>query len=120
MILPTNAMTNWIESAVAAHRELEALLDILETAICSGEFIAEFRAAERALRAHYGKEDVHWRFLAAAKMVQQHEEVLELANGVEEALGAGHSQDGMAIVKRFIALASHNLIEEERDWFPLV
>ena len=53
-------------------------------------------------------------------MTRQHDEVLELARAVEEALAAGHQHDAAATVKRFIALASHNLIEEERDWFPLL
>lgn len=112
-------MANWTETSLASHRRLESLLDMLDRAIQQGEeFATQFRAAHDALRLHYLQEGVHWKRLAAPKITHQHEEVLELATAVEEALVDGQTRDALSIVKRFTALASHNLIEEERDWFP--
>ena len=113
-------MRNWVKSAIDEHRHLEVLLDRLENAIKDGNCEAEFSAARSALAAHYRQEDSHWKSAGVHKPASQHAEVLELADGVEEALAMGHSRDALATVRRFLALASHNLIEEERDWFPLL
>ena len=63
----------------------------------------------------------NWNRIAAdTRSIQQHDEVLELGAAVEEALielaktvTPGNRET------TFTALASHNIIEEERDWFPL-
>jgi len=96
------------------------MLDCLEKAVKCKDFGSEFRSARDALRAHYQGEDVHWNRSAAEKPIRQHAEVLELGDAVEEALSTGHARDALAVVKRFHALASHNIVEEERDWFPHV
>ena len=113
-------MNDWIDHSLAAHRRLDVLLDDLEKAIKCKDFGLEFGAARDALRAHYEDEDVHWNRAAAQKPIGQHAEVLELGDAVDEALATGHAQDALAIVNRFLALASHNITEEERDWFPVV
>ncbi len=84
-----------------------------------------FRQAHSALRRHYPAEKGFLEKLAlhhpglAAKMAAQHAEVLELALGAEEAVAAGQSSDMLSLARRFQALAQHNIIEEERDVFPL-
>lgn len=112
-------MNSWIEDSLLAHRRVEALLDSLESAIATRQFAAAFRRAFEALAAHYAMEDAHLRIVGGSKLLRQHEEVLEFGAAVDDALARAHTSDALAMVKRFIALASHNLIEEERDWFPL-
>ena len=84
-----------------------------------GTYTDEFRLALLALEKHYAVENKHLEDVGASKLVAQHQDVLELGEAVEEALAAGQAGDALATVQRFAALASHNLIEEERDWFPL-
>jgi hypothetical protein len=108
------------------HRVLEGRLDALSTAIGSGEGIAEslVLAAELA-RRHYWREQPFLDCLAlyepalADKLHAQHEEVSEISARFEEALAAGHTRDMAALARRFHAIAQHNIIEEERDVFPL-
>ena len=77
----------------------------------------EVDLAQHGRAAVADREAPHLQRMGAHKLLAQHHDVLELAVGAVEALGAGQHQDAVAIAKRFIALASHNLIEEERDWF---
>jgi len=53
-------------------------------------------------------------------MLEQHAEVLEIGLQVEDSFGIGQTSDAMALIRRFLALAQHNIIEEERDVFPLL
>ena len=53
------------------------------------------------------------------KMQRQHEEVLELASADDDAASRGQMEDALRLVRRFHALAQHNIIEEERDVFPV-
>lgn len=68
------------------------------------------------LEEHFALEAELWNRLAAyqpqlaAKMLAQHAEVLELSR---------HGGD-VPLVRRFQALAQHNIIEEERDVYPVV
>ena len=55
----------------------------------------------------------------AAKIAAQHEEALEIAAQCEESMAAGQDSDVRALARRFLAIAQHNIIEEERDVFPL-
>ena len=55
----------------------------------------------------------------AQKMKAQHEEALEMAARFEESLIEGHTRDALALARRFHAIAQHNIIEEERDVFPV-
>jgi hemerythrin-like domain-containing protein len=75
--------------------------------------------------AHYRKEE---RFLKrfsrhepglAAKIAAQHAEAMEIAARLEEAIAAGQRSDVLSLARRFHAVAQHNVIEEERDVFPL-
>jgi hypothetical protein len=42
-----------------------------------------------------------------------------MAAGLEEAVAAGQAGDTLLLARRFHAIAQHNIIEEERDVFPL-
>ncbi|MBS1857826.1 MAG: hypothetical protein JST11_20825 [Acidobacteria bacterium] len=55
----------------------------------------------------------------AEKLRAQHDEALEIAGRLEESQAAGHSRDVDYLLRRFLAIAQHNMIEEERDVFPL-
>jgi hypothetical protein len=111
----------------ADHARLELRLDELLAAIRPGaeDLAAIFRAAAEAAGAHYRKEEEFLDRLAraapsvAGKMKAQHAEAREIAAGFEEALAAGHAADALALARRFHAIAQHNIIEEERDVFPL-
>ena len=100
----------------AEHRRIEELLDRMPGA---------FAAARAALAAHYAGErpflDLirpHWPALAA-KLEDQHDEVEEIGAALERSLTHGHERDIQYLGLRFCALARHNIIEEERDVFPL-
>jgi hypothetical protein len=108
------------------HRAVEERLDTLLTAIDFGVGIGEsLRAASQWARAHYRREMPFLDRLAlyepavARKLTAQHEEVLELSARFEEALAAGQERDMLALARRYHAIAQHNIIEEERDVFPL-
>jgi len=49
----------------------------------------------------------------------QHEEASEISARLEESLAAGEATDVAYLARRFLAIARHNMIEEERDVFPL-
>ena len=108
------------------HRVLESRLDALSTAIRSGDGIAESLARASGLaHRHYRREQPFLDRLAmyepalAGKLGAQHEEASEMASRFEEALAAGQTRDMLALARRFHAIAQHNIIEEERDVFPL-
>jgi cell division septum initiation protein DivIVA len=115
-----------IAQLVEEHRALEERLDALEAAIASGAAIPEnlMPAAELA-REHYSCERPFLDCLAAyqpnvaAKLIAQHEEACEIAARFEEAHIAGQTRDMLSLARRFHAIAQHNIIEEERDVFPL-
>jgi hypothetical protein len=106
---------------------MEERLDRLISQInCGGDFLESFRAAYRLAAAHYSAEEsliseiARMQPAVAQKLRAQHAEALEMAAGVEEAVSAGQTADALRLVKRFHAIAQHNIIEEERDVFPLL
>ncbi|MBZ5725143.1 MAG: hypothetical protein LAP87_09120 [Acidobacteriia bacterium] len=108
------------------HRALERDLDELLAAIRSGGAVAEsLRQARGGIQKHYRAEEIFLEKLGmydprlATKISAQHAEVLEIAAGAEEAISAGQASDMVSLARRFQALAQHNIIEEERDVFPL-
>ena len=108
------------------HRVLDSRLDALSTAIAHGDGIAESLAlASELAHRHYRREQPFLDRLAmyepalAGKLRAQHEEASEMASRFGEALAAGQTRDTLALARRFHAMAQHNIIEEERDVFPL-
>jgi hypothetical protein len=106
------------ERLIAEHRRIEAELERLTASMEAGLVdLGAFRQAYVLCRDHYAHEQ---EFLegaypeAARKLGAQHAEVLEIAGHVE-----GSTSDTVYLVRRFVALAQHNIIEEERDFFPL-
>jgi hypothetical protein len=106
----------------AEHRRIERLLDEL-----AQNFTPEsFHAARDAALEHYGSESGV--FAAAgpgfaaftAKLEAQHAEVAEIAQELDRSLASGDARDVNSLCRRFRALAQHNIIEEERDLFPLL
>lgn len=108
------------------HRALEELLDALAAAIGGGAGIAESVAlASEMTRQHYRRELAFLDSLSrheptlAAKLSAQHDEASEVADRFEEARADGQTRDMLALARRFLAIAQHNIIEEERDVFPV-
>jgi hypothetical protein len=103
-------------------RHLDDLLSAIET---NAGFLESFRKAHSLAAEHYRAEEellreIAWHEAAVAeKMAAQHAEALEMAAGLEEAVAAGQAGDALRLARRFHAIAQHNLIEEERDVFPL-
>ena len=119
-------MTPPIAVLIEDHRAVEAALDRLAAAVSSGQFDLEaFQHSRTLLARHYQRETG---FLAAlgrrdpalaAKLSGQHDEALELAAQIEASLAAAQSADALYLARRLLAIAQHNIIEEERDVFPL-
>ena len=109
------------------HRNLEVKLDELLLTLKSPTAVIDcFRAAYAAAADHYVAEDHFFRGLlpqfpeALNKMIQQHSEALEIAAHAEDSLNLGQTSDALHLIRRFHAIAQHNIIEEERDVFPLL
>jgi hypothetical protein len=108
------------------HREIELRLDRLAAALAGSEPAAireSFAEAWHLLARHYEFEE---RTLFAAsdpalavfvrKLAGQHQEARELAGHIES---GAEGDELLRLARRFLAIAQHNLIEEERDLFPL-
>jgi hypothetical protein len=114
------------QALAGEHREIEVALDSLAENVASGAVDSDaFRRAERLCVHHYEREEPFLVWLGArdtalaAKLRGQHDEVLELAARLQEAILAGQARDAAYLARRFLAIAQHNIIEEERDVFPL-
>jgi hypothetical protein len=110
-----------LEALAGEHREIEAALDRL--ADC--DFCSEaFREARALLERHNITEGAFLTALearepgVAAKLREQHAEALEIAERLEESLAAHETGDIGYLGRRLVAIARHNIIEEERDVFP--
>jgi hypothetical protein len=108
----------YILDSRAQHRELEEVLDCLQ----AGWLEDDFLEAERLALAHYVAEEsglfaelreVHSPMVL--KMTAQHDESRELARAIRDC----QPSDRMYLYRRFWAITQHNIIEEERDLFPL-
>ena len=108
------------------HRPIELALDRLGETVAAGQIDAGLlRSVGDSIAKHYANEEeflielyVHDPALAA-KLRAQHDEVLEIASRLEESLLAGKDGDAAYLCRRLVAMAQHNMIEEERDVFPL-
>ncbi len=106
------------------HKHLELLLDrlLLRVTVDAG---AAFQEALPAILAHYREEEPFLAVLAgksvplASKIAGQHAEAREIATRLEEAIAEGRDADVRMLTRRFHAIAQHNIIEEERDLFPI-
>ena len=108
------------------HAVIETALDRLAESLAAGQFDRGiFDRVRELIGAHYMREE---EFLAelhaqepelAAKLREQHEEALELAERLAESLVAGDTGDVAYLARRFLAITQHNMIEEARDVFPL-
>jgi hemerythrin-like domain-containing protein len=114
------------EASRQQHRAMEQHLDDLLSAIeASADFLESFRKACGLAAEHYRAEEELLAEIArreaalAEKMAAQHAEALEMAACLEEAVAAGQASDALRLARRFHAIAQHNIIEEERDVFPL-
>jgi hemerythrin-like domain-containing protein len=115
-----------VADLVQEHRTIETALDRLGESLASGQLDGGcFRHAAQGIARHYLREE---EFIArlrqhepafAAKLAAQHEEASEIAARLQESLAAGQSADVSYLARRFLAIAQHNMIEEERDAFPL-
>lgn len=115
-----------IPSLAADHRAIEAELERLGEKLAAGEFDdGIFRRVREMLLLHYRREEFFLARLSedypdlASKLRGQHAEALEIAERLAESFAAGHTGDVMYLGRRFLAITQHNMIEEERDAFPL-
>lgn len=115
-----------IETLLAEHDLIVNGLEKLSAGVKTARIDVDLlRHLLRAIREHYSVEEELLRVLeehepeVAAKLAAQHEEALEIAGRIEESQAAGESADLFYLVRRFLAIAEHNIIEEERDVFPL-
>lgn len=110
----------------AEHRRIEAPLEAFLQALLAGESAeAPFRRARELAARHFELEE---KILFAAvrhqfpdlvkKMESQHEAVREI--GEAFAAAAPEAPDRLRLGRHFQAMLQHHLIEEERDFFPLV
>ncbi|MBL8293689.1 MAG: hemerythrin domain-containing protein [Bryobacterales bacterium] len=109
------------------HRAIEVGLDWLAEATRAAKFdIDAVRALVDLAARHYAAEEPFLAALAiadpkiAAKLRAQHDEALEIGARLIESLEAGGVTDTAYLSRRFLAMAQHNIIEEERDVFPLM
>jgi hypothetical protein len=120
-------MREAIRLARAEHRGIEIWLDRMAAALASGTIDAAraaFFEARRAALAHYEHEE-HTLIgpmrphlpQFAAKMTGQHDEARELAGHLDDP--SVPEAEWLQLARRFLAICQHNIIEEERDWFPL-
>ncbi len=108
------------------HRRLEVELDRFSASMAAGCVNGEqFQRLKDLLIQHYRREETFVERLRtiepgyADKLKAQHEEALEIAYRLEESLGSGETSDATYLARRLLAIAQHNIIEEERDVFPL-
>ena len=116
-----------IQSLIGEHREIEAVLDVFAESITSGTIDMDaLGRVHRLCIRHFQREEAFLVRLAArdtalaAKLRGQHDEALELAALLEEAAVTGLTGDRIYLARRFLAIAQHTTIEEERDVFPFV
>jgi hypothetical protein len=108
------------------HRPIEAALDRFGETVAAGRIDTDLLLSlGDALAKHYANEE---KFLIglfaqdpalATKLRAQHDEVLEIAWRLQESLLAGNAGDAGYLGRRLVAMAQHNMIEEERDVFPV-
>ncbi|HEU0140829.1 MAG: hemerythrin domain-containing protein [Bryobacteraceae bacterium] len=126
-----------IGQLIEQHRRMEVSLDALLALLgCTPqartELKSRFQDAVSIALAHYDFEDrglfdsLRGEMPAfIAKLKAQHDEVRELSQAVTQLLHAGAMEerersDLLLLCRRFVAMAQHNIIEEERDFFPLL
>jgi hypothetical protein len=115
-----------IQSLAVEHREIEAALDLVAAGIATGAIDRDaVRRVWTLCISHFGREDEFLVRLAvrdaalAAKLRGQHDETLEIAARLEETMNAGQERDAIYLARRLLAITQHNIIEEERDVFPV-
>lgn len=118
-------MDAWTKRLREEHADLERLLDELAEAFAGGRELPERMArAAGSVEAHYRiEQDFLERFavcepLLAGQMLAQHEEAREIAARFAE-MAPERAGDRLSLARRFHAVAQHNIIQEERDVFPL-
>ena len=107
------------------HRPIEAALDRFAETVATGQIDVDLlRRVGDAIAKHYANEEEFLIVLhahdpaVAAKLRAQHDEVLEIAVQLEKSLLAGNGGDAAYLGRRLVAMAQHNMVEEERDVFP--
>ena len=104
-----------IASLIEDHRKIEAALDRFAESLDPAD-------VKDLLTRHNLREEEFLNRLQthepglAAKLRAQHEEALELAAALE---ASADTRDVPYLARRFVAIIQHNIIEEERDVFPL-
>jgi hypothetical protein len=116
-----------LPSLIDDHREIETVLERLVESVATGTMdLDAFRHVHELCVRHFEREEAFLTWLGArdgalaAKLRGQHDEALELAARFEESVLADDNGDRIYLLRRFLAIAQHNMIEEERDVFPLV
>ena len=121
---------NLFDYLAGEHRRIEAPLDRFLQALRSGAYDGiqqHFQDAARLAERHFELEEsilfpaVRSGFAAlVAKMEAEHGAVREAASALEATFSAGVAADLARLGRHFQAMLQHHLIEEERDFFPLL
>lgn len=121
-----HVMTRSLTILVEEHRRIEAEIERFRESMASGSLQIEYvRHVKELIAQHYRREEPFMLRLHeheprfADKLREQHAETLEIAERFEESLEAERLADVEYLASRFLAIAQHNMIEEERDAFPL-
>lgn len=109
---------------LAQHRALKKHLDELIAAVdANGDYLDVLTRTENLLAEHYAAEKPLLEKLKknapriAAKVTTEHNEVTEVGRHLDDALDRSQFEDALRLVRRFHAMAIHNIIEEERVMF---
>jgi hypothetical protein len=112
------------ELLLSQHRVLQTQLDALIAAVkANADYLDILTKTEELLDEHYAAEKPLLEKLKkhapklSAKMTSQHNEVLEIGGHLDNAIDRSQHEDALRLVKRFHALAQHNILEEERVMF---
>ena len=83
--------------------------------------MAPFQSLMPLLSKHYEREERFFELLgcAAEKFTAQHAEAVEIGRALSQAMAEGAERDVEMLARRFRAIVQHNMLEEERDLFPL-
>ena len=115
-----------IQSLASDHREIERALEGAAESVATGMIdLNAFRCAQQLCARHYEREEAFLVWLGqrdaalAGKLRGQHDEAMDCAAHLFDASAADQTRDSLYLARRFLAIARHNIIEEERDVFPL-
>jgi hypothetical protein len=118
-------LNDLVLTSLKEHEAIERWLDRLVLSLRKGVVDAgELAAALDLAVRHYSREESTLfaaaraaGFAAVVKLEEQHSEPREIGSHAQSSETPG---ERLRLARRFHAIAQHNIIEEERDFFPLL